>query len=230
MIKKIVLLIAFSFLLSYVFSVRQNQCNTYKCSTTKVDGECASIKKNTNNYDVSTSHCKKDYRCPITTIELFSPTNVSTKTYSCQKIVKVDVKDVDVKDVCVRTKYHDESCSKNCECFSDSCSSSKCTASKKEGEVCTSNKDCMVGQACMSPNLTDSTKKCTKQKGNGESCVVDYDCNNEYACDMLKCVKYNSKANGEETGNYMNACVSRMARTDSSGKMYCDEKTLTWRF
>ena len=87
-------------------------------------------------------------------------------------------------------KLPGDDCTKNSECYSNSCKDKVCKG-KKEGILCQSHFECNVGLACIEG-------KCQLQRKKNELCTEDFQCNNEMGCSQFgKCVKYMSLLPGE---------------------------------
>lgn len=216
----------------------------------------------------SFNFCQKSEVCASSGYELAE----DGKEYNCSKSSTSDnddydwdFDDFDVDENDFRSDLvHEQKCDNDSQCYNGTCSSGKCNG-RDRGAECDDHRHCKVGDACIAGT-------CQKQREAGESCEssvsanassnssldgdsfssnlfvglsyisAEYSCVNSCTCDKGKCVKYNSRANGEVTDD-VRTCASASvyveASASSSDNMFgssmfsgamagtCDEKSLS---
>lgn len=234
---KILLALSAIALLTTVFSTPQNQCNIYKCSTTNpstATGQCFSKSKDSNGaFTYQFNQCSSDYNCFGSLVQLNEvSTNLLGNSSNCVQ-VSSDARSAwqKAKDLVsnlltsaldsflqnARGLLDGQKCSKNENCRSNSCVSSKCVGSAA-GASCTAHEDCSTGNACIN-------SKCAAQVAANGPCLNEYDCANDLTCSNLKCVKYYSIENGQVTTS-SNACTSGFSYPSASNQNTCDTPSI----
>ena len=107
-------------------------------------------------------------------------------------------------------------CLDNKQCLSGECTNSTCIG-KKEGDQCSTDKDCHVGLFC-------NVDKCSPVVEVGGDCERDDQCVNNAFCHNNKCTEYLSLEDGEEAKEELH-CKSMFIARNKDGVNVCASRT-----
>lgn len=164
-----------SFLLVIIFTLSNQQCPIFKCSSSSLsNNQCISYNPSENTYLISL--CPSNQLCDYFT----NPSKTEIFCSDREKKLLVDT----------------EQCTSNSDCYSNNCQSGKCKG-KEKNDSCGLTEECAIGFYCKG-------SKCIAQEEEGNTCNEDSDCINNCGCSPdKKCIKYFSLDIGESTNNYL---------------------------
>jgi len=156
------------------------------------------------------NHCSSGYNCGDSKAALTNPVLVQGTVYNCKPHTLLSE---------ITGLLHSQLCNFSSECYNGKCESNKCNGESDGFNCGVDHKKCQVGSACING-------QCSKQIALGGDCSNDaFQCVNQALCDNGKCIRYHSKAVGEEA-QYALACESRLTQV-KEGKRYCDNVSIT---